>query len=261
MVSFFWFFIFFVINNINVIVSKCNPGWLPSETCWLSMGYFSFIQKNPPDFISVGFYRYCWCSWGFHWYVGGTVLRCGALLLSCWLCVIGLFRSRRPLFIWGSFEKSVMSTMLSSVSVSKSSSILVFFRYGELDLGSGPRLLATLASHIVASCSISLFSSSKLRFHKEGGVTNSIGGIFSLSELNHSSSLKYLGLYSCSVWAGAWSRVWSYTVIVFLRSQNSWKFLGNLFPIFSLFLPWVELFSPLFSVLYQCMVSCFCLDF
>ena len=54
-VSFFWFFILFIINNILIIVSKCNPGWLPSETCWPSMGYLSFIQKNPQILFLWGF--------------------------------------------------------------------------------------------------------------------------------------------------------------------------------------------------------------
>ena len=93
--------------------------------------------------------------------------------------------------------------MLLSVSVSKSSKVLVFFfGYGELDLGSESRFLATLASHDVALCATLLFSSSKLRFLNEGGVTDSIGGIFYLLELNHSGSSKYLGLYSCSVGLG-----------------------------------------------------------
>ena len=43
--------------------------------------------------------------------------------------------------------------------------------------------LATLASHDVASFSLSLASSSRLKFVKEVGVTDSIGGMFSLSEL------------------------------------------------------------------------------
>ena len=63
-----------------------------------------------------------------------------------------------------------MSTMLSSVSVSKSSKVLVFlFGYGELDMGSESKFLATLASHDVALCSTSLFSFSILNsLRKEG---------------------------------------------------------------------------------------------
>ena len=96
-----------------------------------------------------------------------------------------------------------MSTMLSSVSVSRSSRVQVFFfGYEELDLGSESKFLATLASHNVASHSISLFSSSMLKFFKEGRVIDSIGGIFSLSELGQSGSSKYLGLYLCSVGLG-----------------------------------------------------------
>ena len=59
-----------------------------------------------------------------------------------------------------------------------------------------------MASHDVASCSVLLFSSSILKFFKEGGVIDSMGGIFSLLELGQSGSSKYLGLYSCSVGLG-----------------------------------------------------------
>ena len=60
-------------------------------------------------------------------------------------------------------------------------------------------LFATLASQDVASVSFPVVPSSKLKFFKEGGVIDSIGGIFSLSELKHSGLLKNLGLYSVSV--------------------------------------------------------------
>ena len=182
------------------------------------------------------------------------------MFLGCGLCVICLFRSRRPFFIWGSFEKSVMSTMLSSISVSKSSSILVCFGYGELDLGSVSKFLTTLASHDVASCSISLFSSSKLRFLKEGGVTNSIGGIFPLLELSHSGSPKYLGLYSCSVGLGHGPESDVMLLLFFLGVKTPGEFLGNLFPIFSLFLPQAD-FSVCFSVSSTNNGFLFCLDF
>ena len=59
--------------------------------------------------------------------------------------------------------------------------------------------LATLASHDVASFLLSLTSSSRLKFFKEGGVTDPVGGMFSLSELRQSGSSKNLGLYSFSV--------------------------------------------------------------
>ena len=59
--------------------------------------------------------------------------------------------------------------------------------------------LAILASHGVASFSLSLASSSRLKFFKEGGVTDSVRGIFSLSELRQSGSSKNLGLYSFSL--------------------------------------------------------------
>ena len=151
-----------------------------------------------PDFVSVGCGRYCCCCI-ILLYICGTILRCGALSLS-W---VSLFRSRKPFFSLGGLsKKSVKCTILSSISISKSSNVLVLLGKGELDLGSVYKFLATLASHNVASCSSSLFSSSELKFLREGGVTDSIGGIFSLSELKQSGSSKYLGLYSCSVRLG-----------------------------------------------------------
>ena len=100
----------------------------------------------------------------------GTVLRCG----QCpWVTHVSLFRSRRP-FIWASI-------MSFSVSSSRSSKVLVFLGWGELALGSVSKFLATLASHDVAW--FSFVSSSILKFLREGGVTNSIRGIFSLLEL------------------------------------------------------------------------------
>ena len=180
----------FIVNYIDVIVFECYPGWLSSKTCWPSTGYFSFVQENPPDFSSVGLGRYCCCCCGICQYVCRAVLRCGALFLSC----LGDLFS-----LGGLSKKSVMSTILSSMSGSKSSKVLTFLGKGELDLGSVSKFLATLASHDVASCSGSLISSSKLRFLREGGVTDSIGGTFSLSELKQSGSLKNLGLYLCSV--------------------------------------------------------------
>ena len=141
-----------------------------------------------------------------------------------------LFRSRRSLSFWGLSKKSIISTMLSSVSVSKSSKVLVFFfGYGELDLGSESKFLATLASHDVALCSVSVFSSSILKFLKEGGVIDPIGGIFSLSKLRQLGSLKYLGLYLCSMRLGHCPESGVNANIIFLRSQNSWKFSGKLF--------------------------------
>ena len=110
---------------------------------------------------------------------------------------------------WGLSKKPVISTILSSVSVSRSSRVWVFFfGYGELDLGSESKFQATFASHDVASCSsLSLISSSRLKFFSEGGVIDSIGGIFSLSESRHSGSSKYFGLYSCSIGLGHRSRI------------------------------------------------------
>ena len=60
-----WFFIiisFFIINHIYIIILECYPGWLPSQTCWPSMGYFSLVQENPPDVSSMRLGRCCGCS-------------------------------------------------------------------------------------------------------------------------------------------------------------------------------------------------------
>ena len=95
-----------------------------------------------------------------------------------------------------------MSIMSSSMSGSKSSRVLVCFGNGKLALGVVTNFLATLASYNVASLLSLSTSSSKLKFLKEGVVTDSIGGMFSLSELIQSGSSKNLGLYSCSVRLG-----------------------------------------------------------
>ena len=58
---------------------------------------------------------------------------------------------------------------------------------------------ATLASQDVASFSLPVIPSSRLKFFKEGGVTDSLGGMFSLLELKQSGSSKNQGLYSVSV--------------------------------------------------------------
>ena len=47
----------FIIYDIDVIVSKCYPGWLPSKTSWPTMGYSSFIWEDPPNFTSMGLDR------------------------------------------------------------------------------------------------------------------------------------------------------------------------------------------------------------
>ena len=121
--------------------------------------------------------------------------------------------------------------MLSSVSVSRSSRVRVFFfGYGELDLGSESKFQATLASHDVASCSVSSFSSSILEFPKEGGVMDSIGGIFSLSELRQLGSSKYLGLYSCSVGLGHGPESEVTLISLFLVVKTPGSFWGNCFP-------------------------------
>ena len=88
------------------------------------------------------------------------------------------------------------------MSGSKSSKVLVCFGNSKLALGVVINFLATLASYNVASLLSSSTSSSKLKFLKEGGVTDSVRGMFSLSELIQSGSSKNLGLYSCSVGLG-----------------------------------------------------------
>ena len=60
-------------------------------------------------------------------------------------------------------------------------------------------VFATLTVQDVASVSLPVLPSSRLRFLKEGGVIDSMGGTFSLSEQNHSGSSKNQGLYSISV--------------------------------------------------------------
>ena len=125
-----------------------------------------------------------------------------------------------------------MSTILSSVSVSRSSRVQVFFfGYGELDLESKSKFQATFTSHDVALCSLfSLFSSSRLKFFKEGGVIDSIGGIFSLSELKQSGSSKYLGLYSCSIGLGHGPESEVTPISLFFGVKTPGSFQGNCFP-------------------------------
>ena len=69
-------------------------------------------------------------------------------------------------------------------------------------MGIVSKFLATLASDDVTLFSDLFASSSKLKFLRKGGVTDSIRGIFSLLELKQSGLSKNLGLYSCSVGLG-----------------------------------------------------------
>ena len=60
---------------------------------------------------------------------------------------------------WGLLKKLVISTILSSMSVSRSSNVQVFFfGYGELDLGSESMFRGTLASHDVGRVHYHLYS-------------------------------------------------------------------------------------------------------
>ena len=99
----------------------------------------------------------------------------------------------------GLSEKLVISMISLSVSGSRSSSVLVHLGLGELALGVVTTFLTTLASEDVASFLLLLIPSSKLTFFREGGVTDSVSSMFSLSELRYSGSLKNFGLYSVSV--------------------------------------------------------------
>ena len=192
-----WFFIitgFIIINHVDIVILECYPGWLPSKTCWPSMGYFSFVWEDPPDLSSMRLSRLLCCS--VHGQICGAVLRCGAVSLFH----VCLFRSRRPFIFGGPFR--IVYNIYVFASSFKSSRVVVHFRNGKLALGVVINFLATLASHDVALLLSSSTSSSKLRFLKDGGVTDSVGGMFSLSELIHSGSSKNLGLYLCSVRLG-----------------------------------------------------------
>ena len=101
-----WYFIivsFFIIDHIYIVILECYPGWLPSQTCWPSTGYFSLVWENPPNLSSMRLGRCCCCS-GIHGQICGAVLRCGAVSLSCHMCHVCLLRSRRPFIIGRSFR-------------------------------------------------------------------------------------------------------------------------------------------------------------
>ena len=90
---------------------------------------------------------------------------------------------------------------MSIISSSVSGSIVPWCQVSlvrELALGVVIMVFATLASQDVALLSLPVIPSSRLKFFK-GGVIDSRGGIFSLSELKHSGSSKNQGLYSISV--------------------------------------------------------------
>ena len=253
-----WFFVIFIFYYIYIIISENYPGWLPLETNWPSTGYSSFCLGGSPQtsflwglaggVVDTELFGVCV---GLFWGVG----HCSELVSAC-LGLGDLFS------FWDLSKKSVMSTMLSSVSVSRSSRVWVFFfGNGELDLGSESKFQATLASHNVASCSILLFSSSILKFFKEGGVIDSIGGIFSLSELGQSGSSKYLGLYSCSVGLGHGPDSEVMLILFFLGVKTPGSFWGNCFPSLDGFFHGWNFFCLLLSILYQCVVSHLCFNF
>ena len=87
----------------------------------------------------------------------------------------------------------------SSISGSSCSNVPGQSGFGELDLDVVMMVFATLASQDVASASLPVIPSSRLRFFKEGGVIDLRGSMFSLLELKHLGSSKNCGLYSISV--------------------------------------------------------------
>ena len=96
-----WFFIitsFFIVNHVYIIILECYPGWLPSQTCWPSTGYFSLVWEDPSNLSTMRLGRCHCCS--IHGQICGAVLRCGAVSL----CNVHLFRSRRPFIIGGPFR-------------------------------------------------------------------------------------------------------------------------------------------------------------
>ena len=117
----------------------------------------------------------------------------------------------------------------------------------KLALGVITYFLTTLASHDVASLLSSSTSSSKLKFLKEGGVTDSVGGMFSLSELIQSGSSKNLCLYSCSVGLGHGPESEVMLLSFFWGVSTPGSFWGTCFPsLTSFFQGWN--FSVCFSV-------------
>ena len=92
-------------------------------------------------------------------------------------------------------------------------------------------VIATLAFHDVASVSFPVVTSSKLKFFKEGGVIDSIGGIFSLPELKHSGSSKNQGLYSVFVGLEGHGPESEVMLLSFFLGVNTpGSFLGLVFP-------------------------------
>ena len=92
-------------------------------------------------------------------------------------------------------------------------------------------VFATLAFQGVASVSLPVIPSSRLKFFKEGGVTDSMGNMFSLSELKHSGSSKNQGLYSISVGLEGHGPECDVTLTsFFLGDKTPGSFLGLVFP-------------------------------
>ena len=92
-------------------------------------------------------------------------------------------------------------------------------------------VFATLASQDIASVSLPVVPSSRLRFLKEGGVNDSMGGTFSLSELKHSGSSKNLGLYSISFGLEGHGPESDVMLLSFFLGENTpGSFLGLVFP-------------------------------
>ena len=92
-------------------------------------------------------------------------------------------------------------------------------------------VFATLASQDVASVLLPVVPSLRLKFFKEGGVIDSVGGMFSLFELKHSGSSKNLGLCSISVELEGHGPESDVTLTSFFLGDNTpGSFLGLVFP-------------------------------
>ena len=92
-------------------------------------------------------------------------------------------------------------------------------------------VFATLASQDVASVSLSVIPSSRLRFRKEGRVIDSRGGMFSLLELKDSGSSKNQGLYSILVGLEGHGPESNVMLLSFFLGDNTLgSFLGQVLP-------------------------------
>ena len=118
-----------------------------------------------------------------------------------------------------------------SVSGSSCSNVPGQSGYGELALDVVMMVFAMLASQDVASVSLPVVPSSRLRFFKEGGVIDLRGSVFSLSELKHLGSSKNQGLYSILVGLEGHGPESDVMLLSFFLGDNTLgSFLGLVFP-------------------------------